>query len=390
MFSIFLLIIIYIAFISLGLPDSMLGAAWPAMYTDLGVPISFAGFLTLTTCLGTVVSSLFYSGLRKRFRTETITVVSVLLTATALLLYSKITSFYLLLPAAFVLGIGGGAVDAGLNTYVAIHYKARAMNFLHAFWGIGTIVGPFLLSYFFSHGISWRMGYTSVGSIQMAVFVIILVTLPIWKKVTDSDNLEAADNIKSGDSSNMVVLKRKGVKPALLGFFSYCAMEQTAMLWSATYLVTTRGFSEGDAATAAGLLFWGITMGRIISGLVADKLGDSLMIRISHILILIGVLLLISLPSGLSAIVLFMIGIGCGPIYPAMLHQTPFYFGRENASRVMGLEMTAAYVSCAVIPPLFGIIGRHISMAIMPFWMLFFLAMNFIVIEMKKKAGKAE
>ena len=307
MFSIFLLIIIYIAFISLGLPDSMLGAAWPAMYTDLGVPISFAGFLTLTTCLGTVVSSLFYSGLRKRFRTEAITVVSVLLTATALLLYSKITSFYLLLPAAFVLGIGGGAVDAGLNTYVAIHYKARAMNFLHAFWGIGTLVGPFLLSYFFSHGISWRMGYTSVGSIQMAVFVIILVTLPIWKKVTDSDNLEAADNIKSGDSSNMVVLKRKGVKPALLGFFSYCAMEQTAMLWSATYLVTTRGFSEGDAATAAGLLFWGITMGRIISGLVADKLGDSLMIRISHILILIGVLLLISLPSGLSAIVLFII-----------------------------------------------------------------------------------
>ena len=387
MFSIFLLVIIYIAFISLGLPDSMLGAAWPMMYTELGVPVSFAGILTLTTCLGTVASSLLYSALRKRFRTETITVVSVLLTSAALLSYSRITSFYLFLPFAFILGLGGGAVDAGLNTYVALHYKARAMNFLHAFWGIGTLIGPFLLSYFFSQGISWRAGYVSVGSVQMAVFVIILLTLPLWKKVPDENPVTGS--AKKDDTSNITMLRRKGVKPALLGFFSYCSMEQTAMLWAATYLVTARGFSEGSAATAAGLFFWGITMGRIISGLIADKLGDSLMIRISHITILISIVLLLALPSSLSALALFLIGMGCGPIYPAMLHQTPFYFGREHASRVMGLEMTAAYISCAAIPPLFGIIGRHTTMAIMPFWMLFFLALNVVSIELKKRKGKA-
>ena len=390
MFSLLLLVIIYLAFISLGLPDSLLGAAWPMMYIDFAVPVSFAGLISITVCIFTTLSSLIYAKLNSRFSTWAITTVSVALTATALLLFSVITSFPLLLIAAAILGFGAGAVDAGLNNYVALHYKARAMNFLHASWGVGTLVGPFLLSYFFANGMSWRNGYTAVGSIQSAVFLIILLSGKLWKKAGES---EITTDGKKPELKNEKVklteaIRKPGALAATLGFFSYCAMEQSSMLWGSTFLVSARGFSESSAAASAGLLFWGITTGRIISGLVANRINGERMIRISHISILISVFLVLFTPPSLSPLALFLLGMGFAPMYPTMLHQTPEYFGQKLSASVMGLEMSAAYIGSAFMPALFGIIGRNISMKLFPFYVLILLAINIAAIETKKRRAK--
>ena len=250
-----LIIVIYIAFISLGLPDSMLGAAWPAMYQDLHVPVSYAGFISMTICFGTVVSSICYSRLSRRFHTETITIVSVAATAAALLGFSLAPTFPILIALALILGLGAGSVDAGHNNYVALHFKARAMNFLHASWGLGTLVGPFLLSYLFANGLGWRPGYRVLGTAQSCIVLLLIFSIPLWRS-----NRTDEGSSESGEESAMdagVAIREKGVAAALIGFFSYCAMENTAMLWSATFLVSARGFSESQAAGSAGLLFWG-------------------------------------------------------------------------------------------------------------------------------------
>ncbi len=393
MFSLLLLIVIYIAFISLGLPDSMLGAAWPMMYPDLGVPVSSAGYISFTVCIGTTLSSLVYAKLSDRFSTWGVTTVSVALTAAALLAYSAIHSFPILIAAAFILGIGAGAVDAGLNNYVALHYKAKAMNFLHAFWGIGTLVGPFLLSYLFANGFSWRSGYIAIGSAQSIVCVIILLSRFLWKandKVTITTTGEKPDLSNAPQLSLKSAIQRPGAKAAMLGFFSYCAMEQSSMLWAATFLVSVKGFSESTAAASAGLLFWGITAGRIVSGLIADSISERMKIRISQGMLMIGLLLVFFAPEWAAAFSLFFLGFGFGPIYPTMLHQTPEYFGVEYSAKIMGLEMSSAYIASALMPALFGIIGRNISMTLFPFYILLFLVMNIVAIESKKKAKRAK
>ena len=390
MFSLLLLIIIYLAFISLGLPDSMLGAAWPMMYLDLDVPVSFAGFISITICIGTTVSSLIYAKLNSRFSTWGITAVSVACTAAALLSFAFITSFPILILAAAVLGIGAGAVDAGLNNYVALHYKARAMNFLHAFWGVGTLVGPFLLSYFFAHGMSLRNGYISIGSIQSVILVIILLSGKLWSKAGESNITEDGKKpeVRKQKEKLSDAIKQPGAVAAMLGFFSYCSMEQSSMLWASTFLVSARGFSESSAAASAGLLFWGITAGRIVSGLIADRINEEKLIRISQCSILISVFLVLFTPPSLSPIALFLLGMGFGPMYPTMLHQTPEYFGHQFSARIMGLEMSSAYIGSAFMPALFGVIGRSISMTIFPIYVLALLFLNIIVIEIKRRRTK--
>ena len=383
MLTILLIIVIYIAFISLGLPDSMLGAAWPVMYHDLSVPVSYAGLVSMTVCFGTVVSSINYSKLSRRFNTESITIASVAATAAALLGFSRASSFGQIIALALLLGLGAGAVDAGLNNYVALHFKARAMNFLHASWGLGTLVGPFLLSYLFSHGMSWRLGYTAIGAAQSCIVLLLIISIPLWR-ANRNVGIEAEEDKKEGLSAREA-LRCPGAIAALIGFFSYCSMENTAMLWSATFLVSARGFSESLAASSAGLLFWGMTVGRIIAGLISDRLGDSRMIRIGEILIAMASLLLIVMPEDMSAAMLFMLGVGFGPIYPAMIHQTPDYFGKNASAAIIGLEMASAYVGSMFMPTVFGALGRATTMAILPFFVLFFTILNTAAIEVKKR-----
>ena len=382
MATIALIIIIYIAFISLGLPDSMLGAAWPVMFQELGVPVSYAGIISMTVCAGTVISSINYSRLSRHFSTGIITAVSVTMTALALIGFSFTSPFPLLVAIALVLGLGAGAVDAGLNNYVAMHFKARAMSFLHAFWGIGTMIGPFLLSYLLSHGKGWRDGYLSLGIAQICVSLLLFATLPLWKEKNTAE-VPAGESRKS--ISMKSALKKPGAVSALAGFFSYCSMENTAMLWSATFLVSARGFSESLAAQSAGLLFWGITTGRIISGFISDRMGDRRMILLGQAMIAAGVVLLLTVPASFSAAALFILGMGFGPIYPSMIHQTPEYFGAEASSAIMGLEMATAYVGSMFMPTIFGAIGRATTMGILPVFTLFFLIIHFAANEIKRK-----
>ena len=381
MFSLLLAAIIYIAFISLGLPDSMLGAAWPMMYADLNVPISYAGFISMTVCGGTVVSSIMYSRLARRIPTGIVTAVSVAMTALALMGFSFASSFPMIIALAVILGLGAGAVDAGLNNYVAIHFKARAMSFLHASWGIGTTVGPFLLSYLISIGLGWQEGYRILSTVQFIICIMLFASLPLWKK---------AENAEKGDTTAPVPEYRRfckgAVVPAILAFFAYCSMENTAMIWSATFLVEARGFSEGLAAVSAGVLFWGMTAGRLFSGFISDRLGDRKMLAIGETASLIAILLIAFIPGKLSVAALFLLGFGFGPIYPSMIHQTPEYFGVERSSEIMGLEMASAYVGSMFMPPVFGLIGRRISMDVFPLFALFFLILHTAAIILKRRA----
>ena len=381
MFSLLLAAIIYIAFISLGLPDSMLGAAWPMMYADLNVPISYAGFISMTVCGGTVVSSIMYSRLARRIPTGIVTAVSVAMTALALMGFSFASSFPMIIALAVILGLGAGAIDAGLNNYVAIHFKARAMSFLHASWGIGTTVGPFLLSYLISIGLGWQEGYRILSTVQFIICIMLFASLPLWKK---------AENAEKGDTTAPVPEYRRFCKgaviPAILAFFAYCSMENTAMIWSATFLVEARGFSEGLAAVSAGVLFWGMTAGRLFSGFISDRLGDRKMLAIGETASLIAILLIAFIPGKLSVAALFLLGFGFGPIYPSMIHQTPEYFGVERSSEIMGLEMASAYIGSMFMPPVFGLIGRRISMDVFPLFALFFLILHTAAIILKRRA----
>ena len=392
MFSFLLLVVIYAAFISLGLPDSMLGAAWPMMFSDFGVPVSYAGIISITCSLGTTLASLIYAKVNEKLSTWSITVVSIACTALALIAFSLIHSFPVLIAAALVLGAGAGAVDAGLNNYVALHYKARAMNFLHAFWGIGTLVGPFLLSYFFANGMSWRNGYMTIGSMQSVICILVLLSHRLWVKAGESSITQNSEKPKTekNTSSLSEAIHQKGAVLAMLGFLSYCAMEQSSILWAPTFLVSIKGFSESSAAAAAGLLFWGITAGRIVSGLIAYRMPGKLMIRISQASILIGILLVILVPERFAGYTMFFLGFGFGPIYPTMLHQTPEFFGREYSARIMGLEMSSAYIGSALLPAVFGILGRNISMNLFPPYILIILLINIFAIEakMRRAIGK--
>lgn len=381
MFSLLLAAIIYIAFISLGLPDSMLGAAWPMMYADLNVPISYAGFISMTVCGGTVVSSIMYSRLARRIPTGIVTAISVAMTAIALMGFSFAPTFPAIIALAVILGLGAGAVDAGLNNYVAIHFKARAMSFLHASWGIGTTVGPFLLSYLISIGYGWREGYRILSTGQFIICIMLFVSLPLWKKAENAENCEATAPIPEYRR-----FCKRAVIPAILAFFAYCSMENTAMIWSATFLVEARGFSEGLAAVSAGVLFWGMTAGRLFSGFISDRLGDRKMLAIGETASLIAILLIAFIPGRLSVAALFLLGFGFGPIYPSMIHQTPEYFGVERSSEIMGLEMASAYVGSMFMPPVFGLIGRRISMDVFPLFALFFLILHTVAIIIKRRA----
>ena len=372
----FLLALIYLAFISLGLPDSLLGAGWPVMHTELGVSVSFMGIISMVISGGTIISSLLSDKLTHKFGTRAVTVASVFLTVAALFGFSFSGSFSMLIIFAVPYGLGAGAIDAALNNYVALHYKAKHMSWLHCFWGVGAIISPFIMSFALKN-LNWNSGYRIVGFIQLAIALLLLVTLPVWKiNKTES----TADTKRVGLTA---ALKIKGVPSLLIGFFAYCAAEATAMYWASTYFTEVKGISGDRAASFAALFYIGITLGRFASGFITERLGDRRMILLGTGVLACGIMtLLIPVQSYVTAFAAFLvIGFGCAPIYPCIIHSTPANFGAENSGAIIGIQMASAYVGSTFIPPLFGLFGNAVGFSVMPVYLLAFFALMIIMTE---------
>ena len=372
----FLLALIYLAFISLGLPDSLLGAGWPVMHTELGVSVSFMGIISMVISGGTIVSSRLSDKLTHKFGTRAVTLTSVLLTVAALFGFSFSGSFSMLIIFAVPYGLGAGAIDAALNNYVALHYKAKHMSWLHCFWGVGAIISPFIMSFALKN-LNWNSGYRIVGFIQLAIALLLLVTLPVWKiNKTES----TADTKRVGLTA---ALKIKGVPFLLIGFFAYCAAEATAMYWASTYFTEVKGISGDRAASFAALFYIGITLGRFASGFITERLGDRRMILLGTGILACGIMiLLIPVQSYMTAFAAFLvIGFGCAPIYPCIIHSTPANFGAENSGAIIGIQMASAYVGSTFIPPLFGLFGNAVGFSVMPVYLLAFFALMIIMTE---------
>lgn len=363
-----LLPLIYLAFISLGLPDALLGTAWPSMYPELGVDISWMGAISFIISLGTIYSSLNSDRLTRRFGAGKVTAVSVALTAAALLGFSLSHSFWLICLIAIPYGLGAGGVDAALNNYVAIHYASRHMSWLHCMWGIGASIGPYIMSYALNSG-RWQNGYRWVAMIQIIISVILFLSLPLWKHRGASQ--EAQAEAASAPLSLRQVLAIPGVKEIILTFFCYCALEQTAMLWVSSYLVLHVGLTESVAAGCAGLFLIGMTVGRALSGFLTFRFNDTQMIRIGSSVVLIGIVaMLLPLGQTVQLAGLFLIGFGCAPIYPSIIHSTPVHFGVERSQAIIGIQMASAYTGSLLAPPLFGVITQYLSPGLYPVFLL--------------------
>ena len=396
----FLLAIIYAAFISLGLPDSLLGSAWPVMHEMLGVPVSWAGLVTMIISAGTIVSSLFSDRLTRKFGAGPVTAVSVLMTAAALFGFSISNEFWMLCLWAVPYGLGAGAVDAALNNYVALHYSSRDMSWLHCFWGVGTIISPYIMSYSLTGGLGWQQGYRAVSLLQLVLTAVLFLSLPVWKRARLSQQAAAREGKEAGakaaaeetvmaeeaaaaektaaanepaavESAKPLTLRQalriRGVGLVLIAFFSYCALEQTAMLWASSYLVQFRGIDASVAARFASMFCIGITAGRFLSGFVADRFGDKQMIRIGTLVVFAGILL-VAVPVRMDQVSLaglIVVGFGCAPIYPSIIHATP-----EQA--VIGIQMACAYVGTTLMPPLFGVLSSVVGIGLFSGYLFLF------------------
>ena len=381
MFS-FLLAIIYLCFISLGLPDSLLGASWPIIHQEFNVPLSYAGIISVIISLSTIVSSLLSDKLTKKFTPGVVTVTSIILTAIALLGFSFSNNFLMLVLFAIPYGLGAGGVDASLNNYVALHYESKHMSWLHAMWGLGTTISPFIMGYALTDGKGWNEGYFIVSIIQFVIFFIVLFTLPKWKK----NHKEEVTNVKA--LSFKQIFSIKGAITCFIMFFCYCALEQTAMLWASSYLVSHSGLDENIAATLASLFCVGITIGRIINGFLTLKLNDKKLIKIGITLLIIAVGLLF-IPNKITTIIGFiLIGLGCAPIYPSIIHSTPNLFGEENSQAMIGVQMAFAYSGVLLMPPLFGIIAKNITVSLLPMYLLVLLVVMIVMNVITNKKTK--
>ena len=366
-----------------GLPDSLLGSAWPVMYHELDVPMSYAGIVTMIIAGGTIVSSLMSDRVTRRFGTYFVTSVSVLMTAVALFGFSITKSFILLCIFAIPYGLGAGAVDAALNNYVALYYNSRHMNHLHCFWGVGATISPYIMGFCLTRGFGYSKGYLTVSVIQIVIASFLFTSFPLWRK-----NGQAMKD-KAANGRHITIKEAvgiKGVKLILVGFFSYIALESTAGLWASSYLVECRNVNAETAATFASMFFLGITIGRFISGFVSNRVGDRLMIRSGIIVCMFGVLM-IALPfsSVLSLVGLVVAGLGCAPIYPAIIHSTPSNFGKENSQAIIGIQMASAYVGSTFMPPLFGLIADYVNIGFYPFYLAVFAVLMLLMTEKLNK-----
>lgn len=377
-----LLVIIYLSFISLGLPDALLGAAWPSMYPQFDVPVSYAGIISMIIALGTVVSSLQSDRLTKKLGTGKVTALSVLMTAMALFGFATSHSFGMLCLWAIPYGLGAGSVDASLNNYVALHYESRHMSWLHCMWGLGASAGPYIMGYALTAGWGWNSGYHIIAVLQIVLTAILLCSLPLWKQ-------RPAEVLQDGKVQNVKalsireVLQLAGAREILVCFFCYCALEQTTGLWASSYLTLHKGVSADTAASFASMFYLGITVGRALSGFLTMKLNDVQMIRLGEVIIGIGVLVML-LPFGqsLSLAGLILIGLGCAPVYPCVIHSTPAHFGADKSQAIIGIQMACAYVGTCLMPPVFGLIANHITVALLPVYLLIILVLMVIMHEL--------
>ena len=386
MATVILLIIIYLSFIGLGLPDSLLGAAWPAMYTDLSVPIHYAGIISMITAAGSVVSSLLSARIIRYAGTGVVTVSNVFLTAAALIGFSYSNNIVYLFLLAIPLGLGAGSVDTALNNYVALHIKARHMNWLHCFWGIGASIGPLIMSASLNKAASWSLGYRTVGVIQLCIVIVLLATLPVWKKSRKEkigDQTEPVINL-----SFRKILRLPGLKEMLLGFFCYCTIEVVAGIWGASFLVTVRDIPSENAARLIALYYIGITAGRFISGFITLKVDNRQLIHLGQGVIFLGVVLLFIPNQTALAAGFLTIGLGCAPIYPGMLHETPRSFGRDYSQSIIGMQMASGSVATTIMPLLFGSLASTFSFSLFPFFLGVLLVISILLIGVSGRKSR--
>ena len=371
-----LLAVIYLSFISLGLPDSLLGSAWPAMYSEFGVPVSYAGIISMIIAAGTILSSLQSDRLTRKLGTGKVTAISVAMTAVALFGFSFSNSFWILCFWAIPYGLGAGSVDASLNNYVALNYASRHMSWLHCMWGVGASLGPYIMGYAMTGGQGWNPGYGYIAVLQIVLTIILIFSLPLWKNRAEEKN---ADYVNAKTLTLKEIIKISGAKEIMITFFCYCALEQTTGLWASSYLTLHKGISADKAASFASMFFIGITIGRAFSGFITMKLSDSKMIRLGQGVAAIGIITLM-LPFGeyISLIGLIMIGLGCAPIYPCIIHSTPEYFGADKSQAIIGVQMASAYIGTLLMPPIFGLIAEYINVSLYPVDL--FIVMIFMVV----------
>ena len=368
-----LLAIIYIAFISLGLPDSLLGAAWPVMHEDLGAPLSYAGIISMIIAFGTVVSSLQSDRLTLWLGTGKVTAISVAMTAAALLGFSASSEFWMLCLWAIPYGLGAGGVDAALNNYVALHYRSWHMSWLHCMWGVGAATGPYIMGMALEMGTGWPAGYHIIAVMQVVLTIILFASLPLWKE--RKDEVQADSGHKRKPHSLREIFWIPGAREILVAFFCYSAVEQTCGLWASSFLNLSKGISAEQAASFGAMFFIGITVGRAINGFFAMRMHDESMIRMGQVLILLGIVT-VMLPAGDAVALagLILIGLGCAPIYPCIIHSTPTHFGKDKSQAIIGVQMAAAYIGTMLMPPLLGILANHLSISLLPINLLVLLA----------------
>ncbi|MFD2627650.1 MFS transporter [Oceanobacillus kapialis] len=388
--TILLLLVIYLAFISLGLPDSLLGAAWPVIREDIGAPLEAAGYLFMIISAGTIISSLVSGKVIRRFGTAKVTFISVLLTAGALLGFYFSPSIFWLVICSIPLGLGAGAVDTALNNYVALHYKAHHMSWLHSFWGVGATFGPIIMAQFISGQQAWRSGYLTIATIQFALAAILLFSFPLWNMVAKNRSMTLAEETIEEETlehdKHVKPLQIRGVKLALLSFLFYCGVEATVGLWGSSFLVNVKDLSAATAAQWVSFYWGGLTVGRFLTGFVTFKMSNRMLIRIGQITALVGAaLLVLPFPHPISLVGFIMIGFGLAPIYPCMLHETPTRFGKTHSQTIMGYQMAVAYTGSTFLPPLLGWIASLSTIAIFPFFIVLYISVMLLSSEQLNK-----
>lgn len=376
-----LLVLIYVCFISLGLPDSLLGSAWPVLHQDISVPMSYAGTISMVISVGTIISSLFSDKMSKEFGAGLLTAISVTMTAVGLFGFSISNRFWMLILWSIPYGLGAGSVDAVLNNYVALHFKAQHMSWLHCFWGVGASISPYIMSFSLTQLGSWNKGYLIVSIIQIVLSVFIFISLPLWKKSATFYNTNV-------EEPQVVSLKLKeifsirGAIPCFVTFFSYCALELTTSLWASSYLVQNRGINVETASAFASMFYIGIMLGRGINGFLAMRFSDRFLIRMGLGIITAGITLVFIPFYDIFALIGFVvIGLGCAPVYPCIIHMTPDVFGRDKSQEMMGLQIAFAYIGFCIMPPLFGLIAEYISISLLPVYQLLLLTLMAVMHE---------
>ena len=383
-----LLAIIYLAFISLGLPDSLLGSSWPEMHCVMGVELSAMGIITTLIAIGTVISSLMSDRLTKKFSTKIVVTFSVALTAVGLFGFSFAPRFWVLCIFAIPYGLGAGAIDAALNNYVALYYTSRHMSWLHCFWGVGAVISPYVMSYALGTAQGWAGGYRIIGTVQIIIALILVAALPLWEKVGHSNAEQpSVDEVEPSETPGLIAsLKIPGVPLVLLGFLGYCAAESTVMVWASTYFFEAKQTGEGLAAAMGSLFYIGMTVGRFLSGFISNRVGDKNMIRVGLAISVVGVAV-VAIPSNLTVAIIgfLLIGLGFAPIYPSIIHSTPNSFGKENSQAIIGIQMAAAYLGATLAPPIFGLIANYVDVRLMPLYLAVFIVLCFLMLELLNK-----